>query len=100
MIQRAEHRDAQAVHARLDELLKVHGDAKNALMTIDDQDAEDVERESANFAHHDIKECCFCSYSVAGDSSRGPARGMDRKAWARSATFNCVCCFEFAEILP
>jgi low affinity Fe/Cu permease len=47
VIQRAEHRDTQAIHAKLDELLKVHGDAKNSLMTIDDTDAEEVERERA-----------------------------------------------------
>jgi low affinity Fe/Cu permease len=45
VIQRAEHRDTQALHAKLDELLKVHGDAKNELMNIDDKDAEEVERE-------------------------------------------------------
>lgn len=47
VIQRAEHRDTQAIHAKLDELLKVHGDAKNSLMNIDDKDAEEVERERA-----------------------------------------------------
>jgi low affinity Fe/Cu permease len=45
VIQRAEHRDTQAIHAKLDELLKVHDDAKNELMNIDDKDAEAVERE-------------------------------------------------------
>lgn len=45
LIQRAEHRDTQAIHAKLDELLKVHGEAKDSLMRIDDQDAEEVERE-------------------------------------------------------
>jgi low affinity Fe/Cu permease len=45
VIQRAEHRDTQAIHAKLDELLKVHGDANNHLMRIDDEDAEEVERE-------------------------------------------------------
>lgn len=47
VIQRAEHRDTQALHAKLDELLKVHRDAKNSLMSIDDKDAEEVERERA-----------------------------------------------------
>ncbi len=47
LIQRAEHRDTQAIHAKLDELLKVHGDAKNSLMTIDEKDAEGVEHERA-----------------------------------------------------
>ena len=45
VIQRAEHRDTQALHAKLDELLKVHGDAKNELMSIDEKDAEAVEQE-------------------------------------------------------
>ena len=43
-IQRAEHRDTQALHAKLDELLKVHGDAKSSLMNVDDKEAEEVER--------------------------------------------------------
>lgn len=43
-IQRAEHRDTQAIHAKLDELLKVHGEAKNNLMKLDDEDAEEVEQ--------------------------------------------------------
>lgn len=47
LIQRAEHRDTQALHAKLDELLKVHGDAKHSLMDVDDKDAEEVERERA-----------------------------------------------------
>jgi len=45
VIQRAEHRDTQAIHAKLDELLKVHGDAKSELMSIDKKDAEEVERD-------------------------------------------------------
>lgn len=47
LIQRAEHRDTQAVHAKLDELLKVHGNAKDSLMDVDEKDAEEVERERA-----------------------------------------------------
>lgn len=47
VIQRAEHRDTQAIHAKLDELLKVHGNAKNSLMTVDEKDAEEVEQERA-----------------------------------------------------
>jgi low affinity Fe/Cu permease len=42
-IQRAEHRDTQAVHAKLDELLKVHGKAANDLMNVDDDEPEEVE---------------------------------------------------------
>ena len=44
VIQRAEHRDTQAIHAKLDELLKADGAANNKIMRIDDKDAEEVER--------------------------------------------------------
>lgn len=44
-IQRAEHRDTQAIHAKLDELLKVHGQAQKGLMDIDDEEVEEVEQE-------------------------------------------------------
>jgi len=43
-IQRAEHRDTQAIHAKLDELLKATGNADNRLMNLDDEDAEEVEK--------------------------------------------------------
>ena len=43
-IQRAGHRDTQALHAKLDELLRVHGQARNALTHLDDQEPEDIER--------------------------------------------------------
>jgi low affinity Fe/Cu permease len=42
-IQRAEHRDTQAIHAKLDELLKANGKAENSLMDVDDQEPEEVE---------------------------------------------------------
>jgi low affinity Fe/Cu permease len=48
VIQRAEHRDTQAIHAKLDELLKATGRANNELMSIDDKDAEEIEREREN----------------------------------------------------
>src|SRR4051812_962332 len=44
-IQRAEHRDTQAIHAKLDELLRANGEARDDLMKIDDNDAEEVEKE-------------------------------------------------------
>src|SRR3954466_16219462 len=43
VIQRAEHRDTQAIHAKLEELLKADGAANNKIMNIDDKDAEEVE---------------------------------------------------------
>lgn len=42
-IQRAEHRDTQAIHAKLDELLRVNGDARNQLTSLDDQEPEQAE---------------------------------------------------------
>jgi low affinity Fe/Cu permease len=44
VIQRAQHRDTQAIHAKLDEMLRVHGDARNELTSLDDEDAEEVEK--------------------------------------------------------
>ena len=42
-IQRSEHRDTQAIHAKLDELLGVNGDAQNQLAKLDDREPEQVE---------------------------------------------------------
>ncbi len=44
VIQRSEHRDTQALHAKLDELLRTHEQASSALATIDDKEPEEVER--------------------------------------------------------
>lgn len=43
-IQRAAHRDTQAIHAKLDELLRAHEDARTGLRDLDDQEPEDIER--------------------------------------------------------
>ena len=42
-IQRAEHRDTQAIHAKLDELLHVHGDARHDLTQLDEKEPEQIE---------------------------------------------------------
>jgi low affinity Fe/Cu permease len=44
VIQRAEHRDTQAIHAKLDELLHAQDNARNELTKIDKKDAEEIER--------------------------------------------------------
>ena len=44
LIQRAEHRDTQALQAKLDELLHAHGRADNAMTRIDEKEPEDIER--------------------------------------------------------
>ena len=43
-IQRAEHRDTQAVHAKLDELLHAQSRPNNAMTRIDQEEPEDIER--------------------------------------------------------
>ena len=42
-IQRAEHRDTQAIHAKLDELLRVEGKARNELTMLDHKEPEEIE---------------------------------------------------------
>lgn len=42
-IQRAAHRDTQAIHAKLDELLRAHGEARTEMASLDDDEPEDIE---------------------------------------------------------
>lgn len=42
-IQRAEHRDTQAIHAKLDELLRAEGQARDELTGLDDEEPEEIE---------------------------------------------------------
>jgi low affinity Fe/Cu permease len=42
-IQRAERRDTQAIHAKLDELLRAEDDADSALRLVDRGEPEDIE---------------------------------------------------------
>jgi len=42
-IQRAEHRDTQAIHAKLDEILRAFGRADNRLANIDELQPEEIE---------------------------------------------------------
>jgi len=44
LIQRAEHRDTQAIQAKLDELIHAQVRASNAITRIDDEQPEDIER--------------------------------------------------------
>lgn len=52
-IQRAEHRDTQAIHAKLDELLHVHGDARNEITKLDEQEPEQIESFRASHSQSD-----------------------------------------------
>src|ERR1700733_12630814 len=40
LIQRAEHRDTQAIHGKIDELLRASGKARNELTRLDEQEPE------------------------------------------------------------
>ncbi len=44
LIQRAEHRDTQAIHAKLDELLSANTGARTELSSLDQEEPEDIER--------------------------------------------------------
>jgi low affinity Fe/Cu permease len=58
-IQRAERRDTQAIHAKLDELLRAEGKARNELTQLDDQEPEEIiehrDQERAN-SERSVKE--------------------------------------------
>jgi low affinity Fe/Cu permease len=43
-IQRAQHRDTQAIHAKLDELLRVNNDARAELTQLDEEEPEEIEK--------------------------------------------------------
>lgn len=42
-IQRAEHWDTQAVHAKLDELLHANGEARKDITKLDEREPEEIE---------------------------------------------------------
>ena len=46
-IQRAEHRDTQALQAKLDELLRVNDAARNSLTSLDRKEPEEIETQRA-----------------------------------------------------
>jgi len=52
-IQRAEHRDTQAIQAKLDELLHAQSRASNALTHIDEKEPEDIARHRHEARKHD-----------------------------------------------
>lgn len=45
VIQRSEHRDTQAIQAKLDELLRVHNAARSDLTRLDEKEPEEIENE-------------------------------------------------------
>jgi low affinity Fe/Cu permease len=53
-IQRAEHRDTQAIHAKLDELLRAASRARDELTHVDEEEPEDIEEHRAE--EHKLRE--------------------------------------------
>lgn len=53
VIQRAEHRDTQAIHAKLDAMLHVMGDARNELTRVDEQEPEEIEERRSRMRRED-----------------------------------------------
>ena len=47
VIQRAEHRDTQAIHAKLDEIVHAMAGARDDVVNIDDKEPEEIERHRA-----------------------------------------------------
>ena len=52
-IQRSEHRDTQAIQAKLDELLRTQDDARKGLTRLDDQQPEQIEAHRAAARAHE-----------------------------------------------
>jgi low affinity Fe/Cu permease len=47
-ITRTQHRDTQAIQAKLDELLRAHGEASTELGRLDEKDVEEIEAHRSN----------------------------------------------------
>ena len=55
-INRTEHRDTEALHAKIDELLRTHGEARTDLTTLDEHDVEDIEEHRRHQRRRDMME--------------------------------------------
>ena len=53
LITRTEHRDTQAIQAKLDELLRTHGDARDELTAIDEKEVEEITAHRAKEREND-----------------------------------------------
>ena len=53
VIQRAEHRDTQAIHAKRDEILHALGEARNELTRVDEQEPEEIEQKREHMRKDD-----------------------------------------------
>lgn len=71
-IQRSEHRDTQAIHAKLDELLHAQGDAQNSLTHLDEREPEEIEQYREEARKNDENEI-----SPAGRTPAAPRKTND-----------------------
>jgi len=53
LITRTEHRDTEAIQAKLDELLRTHGEARDDLTAIDEKDVEEITAHRAKEREND-----------------------------------------------
>src|SRR3954470_12917870 len=53
VIQRAEHGDTQAIHAKLDEILHALGDARNEITRMDEKESEEIEQQRKHMRKDD-----------------------------------------------
>jgi low affinity Fe/Cu permease len=53
VIQRAEHRDTQAIHVKLDEILHALGDARNEITRVDEDEPEEIEERRNHMRKND-----------------------------------------------
>lgn len=68
LIQSAQNRDSQAIHLKLDELIRAKKGARNMLLDLDDLSDEQLAAIQANFA------------KLAAGAKKGPSRGADKRA--------------------
>src|SRR5262249_21185686 len=54
-INRTQHRDTQALYAKLDELLRTHGEARTDLTMLNDRDVEDIEEHRKRHRELDVQ---------------------------------------------
>src|SRR3984957_18894067 len=80
IIQRAEHRDTQAIHAKLDELLRVEGWARRELTELDDEQPEMIKQRACKNAARRSTACNL------------PRRPLDSVALPTGQQFDPVGC--------
>ena len=84
VIQRAEHRDTQAIHAKLDEVLHALGDARNELTRITRESLEEIGDDVSTCAKA-IKPCSTSGSAVTQKTIGGGSKRNGRRPDGSSA---------------